>query len=730
MKIKNLAISIIGVGILSSCTEELHQEDKSYIGTTIDFNVRNIDTKINYDHENIENNLIPILWESTDLVNIYCAQAEDDKSAVYSVSPSTDEALETGPGYSGGKLLPSGDKRLSWGGHDNTHYFYGVYPASEEIKIDDGIVTFPVGNQTCIYNAGIAKPDVRYAYMVSSHSTTPGLEAISLSFKPIMTTLRITINGRANGKELKVRGLVISNDNFTDGFDYNIKDNVISKGNSSPKKDIYVNIEDQSSRPYTDFVTISSGQTVTLTAFLPPFTIDSSNQIKIQVLGADNDDILTVGDVTTEVLPAGKFYMMDLPELSPERERPNNPEWIESNYDELYISQLSIPGSHESAASQNYGIGTDYVCQTASLTDQWNYGIRCFDFSVDVYRNVSYTEETPGDGYPDMCRLSCDEWKPTGASIIKDRVESDELYLYASNNNYYKFKNALDEIYTKVKSSNEFAIILLHQENSPTAITSSYANEEYTDSYKPSSYNQYFHRHEYYRKRTRKVTEKGKFNDASIFASCMENLLTHTDYADDTFIAWNPDLKVRDCKGKIIVISDFIQKNWNNCSFTDKWSNNLISESDVYNYWANRKYKVSNYVSDSEQQLNNYFYVQNYVDMNDSSNAAQNKKNSVERTLVIANYLYSNDSRDLVINYLSGYDTITSSFLWITYTSRSNITNAQNMNTLLNEKLSSSTFVPTGILLMDLAGTSTYNRNEINGNTAINSIINNNKKTR
>ena len=90
------------------------------------------------------------------------------------------------------------------------------------MKVDEnGIASFTINhNQKCTVSTSdgynndvIAKPDMKNALMVANTSTAPTDDVVSLSFKPIMTTLEIVVQGpttNINSSNARVTGICIA----------------------------------------------------------------------------------------------------------------------------------------------------------------------------------------------------------------------------------------------------------------------------------------------------------------------------------------------------------------------------------------------------------------------------------------------------------------------------------------------------------------------------------------
>ncbi len=725
--------------LLNSCTDELKPENNRK-GASIGFELSSIDTRTVYGNQNSDNS-IPIWWVDGDEINIFCEQAESNQKAQYTVQSKEG-------GTNSATLRPETGQGLAWGGHDNTHYFYGVYPASNRIDVNDGIANFPLGDQICTYEYSTVFPDMSNAYMVSSYSTRPNDEKIAMTFWPIMTTLKVTIQGRSNAS-VKVRGLTIKNDNFAKDFYYNInaenKDAAFMPNSSSAPIDINVRIKNMEADRYTDYVEIGSNESITLFAFLPPIQIDKENPISIQVLGANNDDVLTI----SELIPARDFATMTLPTLRGERETPaNNDGWVSQLDQSLKIKSLSIPGSHESAAYSGSGIPSSYITQGVSMEDQWSYGVRCFEFTTAVCSSGEYIEAEDGDGNPN--KTSSDSsvpWTANGSPYIDGtHLNNTELYLYAQDENYMTLRDAINKIHLKVSPTKEFAIIVLHKDG---VEINDYINEgrwQYKDEHivKIKEYINFFGNripidvdYKYYKKRSREVSYKKKLVDDDSFNSAMQRLIA--EFPNGTFVEWNPELTIKDCQGKIILMSDYDNGNWNYCAFSKEWSKAAVD--------ANEKGMLQNHrynVTVGNTTYSDVLYVQNYMQYQ-AANATY-KSTSVALTLDFAAQNTNQESEpwennyspNWVINYVSGYKTSHVNWWFISFDQTENVTNAQSMNTLLIEKLSSGTLMTgqAGIVVFDLAGISTYRYGSgwgastynIGGHRALEALISHNKK--
>ncbi len=740
IKYFTLLTSILLAGLFASCTEEVPLEEEGIQqakGTEIGFKLNSIDTRTLYGSITDEGT-IPVKWWDKDLIRIYCAQAEPPvTNAEYIINS------ELGTNTATMKL--NSLEGLRWGGDTDPHTFYGTYPSDNDISVDDkGVVTFPVNkNQLCTveYIDDVAEPDMKNLYMVASTDPVPpSEELITLTFKPIMTALKITVKARSRyqGDNVKVRGVSIEHEDFSDSFNYNIHTGEVTPSSASNlQKSIIVKIKDGNN----DFVELTTGssETITLTAFLPPVAITDQKPIKIRVLGSNNEDVLTIGSEvlnTNQGLGVGKYNMVSLPNLRKPSATVSNPAWITPLADDILINQLSIPGSHDAAGYS--GNNAYNSTQSYSIEEQWNQGIRCFDFSADVFCDRTVIEKKTGEW----------DWKycssPIGGGTTwitnrTDREESNtvddnQIFLYQVYNNSdssievvrqfnLTLKDVLDKIVNQVKGTDEFAIVMLHHALSKEQewvkdANNSDADYRYADQtqYKYQSY--YFHTDRWYRatEQAKNTYLSKKLNDVGIFNAKMDELLDL--YPENTFVEWKPDLTIGECRGKVVLISSIAGGNFAYAAFTSTWSNTKITDlADATNHCGTLK---------SSQGATGTFYYQDYNNYYDESNTAD-KTLSVRYSLGFAKTFDGNATykNAWMFNYLSA------NYINYRYTffSIKNYDAAVASNDALISSFGDNSIRIPGVILFDFAGKEeivdgdTY---AIKGNEAIRIVIENN----
>ena len=585
-----LCAALVLAGILVSCSDEDHENGKKGVaGRTINFSVSGKSSRTVYD----DTDPYQINWVNGDQIKIFCAEAENAKSALYNVTPASTAK--------DGTIAAAGSDVLQWGGDTETHHFYATYPgAADGVKVDaNGIATFPINrNQKCTVtdtngydNDVVAKPDMKNANMVASTATAPTDNAVSLNFKPLMTTLEIVVKGPAsniNSSNARVTGVSIvstiqtTSSETGDNFRYDIAKGTISgsagTGNPTTKSETtFISLVDANGN--ASYVDLANGKTLTLTAFLPPMSEAQAaamkRQVKVRVHITGNAELtasIKTNDAnsdswTTQFRPSAK-KKITLPEIpSGKQESGNN--WITPLDGNIYVSQMSIPGSHDAATGEDMAtfVG-DLFAQTQenTLQTQWNLGVRCCDLRPAIYNpRLSSTNEL---------------WLWHGITRV--------AVSWASAMNTIK-ANLTDH-------PGEFAIVLFrHEDETPAA---------------------------------------GKDNNTDNFNTYMTNWVN----ANKKWIVdWRPDITIDECRGKLILISRF-KGSWEYGCFTG-WSHDAAGSTTT--------------VNNAQNTASGTMYVQDYY--NSSSHDA--KFTSIKKYLDIAQQFHTNDAmkNHWMLNHISGY---------------------------------------------------------------------------
>lgn len=424
-----------------------------------------------------ENGNYDVNWESGDEIMIFCPQAAapSNRRVNYTVEPNPDD-LSKALSLTKSDVDAAG---LQWGTSD-THRFYGIYPASavkgtsEENSTGNIIMNIPVNQPVSkwkiertddghILYDGIGNTDYAYmyAYKEVNRLEVEAGAAIDLSFKPLTTILEVDINGPAGeNEEVTISGINVEQKD-PDG------DPIIMTGDfichMRPNEDGTVHIGDI--EPTGDENVVRS--TITVPAFIRTGTIDESSsnlvaaggkealennyitlrkgdkiRVRMYFLRGDNE---TEGDVPVGSLrlkvavanAAAKTKTLQTANIAnhmvnrvylPAIEKGGTNTWLSSLDPNIYLTELSIPGSKFSMANPIDIQGNKVNYQNVGIETQFENGIRGFI--------VMTKRDNNGD------LITC----------LEDGTSLD-----------MKFDDVLEKLTAKIKAAggNEFAIVML-----------------------------------------------------------------------------------------------------------------------------------------------------------------------------------------------------------------------------------------------------------------------------
>lgn len=412
-----------------------------------------IQSRTIYGQPDTEKQVFPVYWEDGDEIAIYCPQASNPptKLARYRISAPTTEPYSS----KATAVTRIGDAGLQWGTED-LHKFYAFYPSfgvkgtestgffDLEIPVNQDVNKFYLdkdGNWQADVNTELA---LMYAYRGQKKSNTEVGTNIDLRFKPLSTILEIVVQGPANGTE----ALTLTNINVetTDGtpivgqFHAQIAtgsdtDEAYTDGSSvtfsSKDGDKVVNnlsIEcSWKEENETKFVTLGQGQKLYVKAFmLPTQEIDSKNiKITVSTTKGALHKTLVGSDSKSFTIAQHKVNRVTLPALKTSFD---NAYWMNSLDPNIYLTELSIPGSKMTVETTENGASEAY--QATTIEQQYKDGVRAFILQTERYKPLF------GDAYIRLART-------------KDRLTNvlNDISSYL--------------IDSKDKGKNEFAFVLI-----------------------------------------------------------------------------------------------------------------------------------------------------------------------------------------------------------------------------------------------------------------------------
>mgnify|MGYP000629841269 FL=1 len=400
MKLKVYSMLAASLLLLGSCAEQEEMGTPIQTGDEIHFGLSTpgeVKTRTIYGTP-VDNGdgtgYFPVYWEQDDEIAIYCPQAVQPETQLvhYKITPDPNDKSTSSA------VTRVGDVGLQWGDRDKEHRFYGFYPASavKGTETDGRIISeIPVFQSVTEWKdngkaVGEGKvytgvPDTKFAYMFAYTAVIPSsLTAenadIPLKFKPLVTILEVEVNGPKTGSSVKVTNINVTSSDGTalaGNFECLISDR---SGTCTPINDATVTNRVSVScydNDKDEFIELGSGDKLKVKLFLLPYTdhnIDKGSlKVTVSTLnGAAKTKTLQTADVVSQCV-----NRVSLPALN---SNDDTNYWLSNLDPDIYFSELSIPGSFQSAGTSADGGADAY--QGMSIEQQFNDGIRVFSFQT------------------------------------------------------------------------------------------------------------------------------------------------------------------------------------------------------------------------------------------------------------------------------------------------------------------------------------------------------------
>lgn len=444
---------------LTGCEEKLEEPiNPAKVGDEINFGISSNESAITrtiYDDEpttdEAGNTYYRVTWEpdGSDQIAIYCPQAQGTTLCNYSVTPNTADPTKS----SAVTKVNANESGLLWGESD-PHHFYGFYPASAVTETEDGkirghipVTQTPTGwkevkndkGGTTIYGTANTDYAFMWAYGCFNRIDQPEY-TIPLTFHPWVTILEIRIPGPVPGpntdpentetvriSNINIRATAGSSTVLTGDFICDMTP-VEADPNAEP---VYTPVEEESAVRNTisipcyredkkDFVELGPNDELVVRAYLLPYEIKTDTRtLEVRVSPVSRPVLTkTLKDPQQEggVVPH-KVNTVILPSVE---NREGNNYWLSSLDENIYLSELSIPGSWNST---NIGNANSNF-QTGTLVEQFNEGVRGFMIGAGVH----YTSHYVSDGW------------------LQGHYEYDDGYLYVDQNDNNNITNVLKDL--------------------------------------------------------------------------------------------------------------------------------------------------------------------------------------------------------------------------------------------------------------------------------------------
>lgn len=356
-------------------------------------------------------NGVPVYWEAngTDEIAIFCNQASQPANHLVNYKITPDETNHE-IAASVAKVNPS-EAGLQWGDLDTEHRFYAFYPASavkgsaEENQTGQITANIPVTQQVQEWRQGTFEssdtefngrtvyfglPNMDYAYMYAYNAVTPSevdkSQAINLQFHNLVTVLDITVQGPSSGTatitNINVDAIEGEEPILTGDFTCNIRNTETGViGTCEPVGD-FNEERGRISIPCYDkktgqFIQLGPNELLNVKAYIIPQDINNTVtkqtlRVTVSLLnGAPCRKTLQTADVTPH-----KINRVILPPLT----IGGTNYWMSSLDPDIYVSELSIPGSKFSVLTSANGASRVY--QNATIQQQFEDGVRAFIFQT------------------------------------------------------------------------------------------------------------------------------------------------------------------------------------------------------------------------------------------------------------------------------------------------------------------------------------------------------------
>ena len=422
---KKIVYSLLAAAMvaLSSCQEDIVEEAviPAQTGDEITFgsSLTDVDalTRTIYGDEPVTDDNVtyyyPVTWEDGDQIAIYCPEASNGNMVYYKVTPGEDDASTSSAVT---KVNPD-QAGLQWGQAEE-HHFSAFYPADRIVGLQNGKITatIPVEQTPLSWKStpngagttytGVANTDYAFMWAYNTHKKSDGGD-VALNFKPWVTILDVEINGPETADaaiKMSAVQLVSTtgetlNGQFTMDFTAVENDRAAyptyeqAGEPHATRSMITIQLYDQSLNDgQGDFITLKHGDKIVVRFYLLPKDVnyDTSARQDLQLRVTPYNSAVLVRTLnaaagSNEGTQAGgilahKVNKVILPSVS--QTGPNY--WMSSLDPNIYVTELSLPGSRMSSLTEANGASTIYQDQT--IAEQFTNGVRAFYFQTS-YNN-------------------------------------------------------------------------------------------------------------------------------------------------------------------------------------------------------------------------------------------------------------------------------------------------------------------------------------------------------
>ena len=355
----------------------------------------------------------PVTWEEGDQIAIYCPEASNGNMVYYKVTPDENDASTSSAVT---KVNPD-QAGLQWGQAEE-HHFSAFYPADRIVGLQNGKITatIPVEQTPLSWKStpndaggttytGVANTDYAFMWAYNTHNKSDGGD-VALNFKPWVTILDVEINGpETDGAAIKMSAVqLVSTTGETLNGQFTMDFTAVETGEAeyptyeqagnpaSTRSYITIQLYDQSLNDGKgDFITLKHGDKIVVRFYLLPkddnYDTSAGGRTDLQLrVTPYNSAVLTrtlnaQDNTQTGGILAHKVNKVILPPVN--KLGPNY--WMSSLDPNIYVTELSLPGSKFSSLTEANGSSVIYQNQT--ISEQVENGIRAFLFQTGYHND-------------------------------------------------------------------------------------------------------------------------------------------------------------------------------------------------------------------------------------------------------------------------------------------------------------------------------------------------------
>lgn len=364
----------------AGCVEEEFNNDRpsAASGDEVQFGLSLGDTETRTVYGEEANNAFPIYWVDGDKVQIFSPHClEGRRNAEYQVilPDNGDNA------YYAKDLTPTGEYGVQWGDSEAAD-FYSLYPSgsytlsSDGTKAENIVINY---NQNIVVDGSSVKSDMANCLMYAKTTGVSKGDIVNLHYDPISTVVMLTLKVAAktgtDADEFTIQSVSLiapSTTNIAGTFSLNVADGTFgafTSGQASAK--VMAQVTNASSA--NGYHTMKNGESLTIPIFLAPAEYSSVKEWKVQVVANSNTYTKTLN--LDQALVPGQIHKITLPELSPEKTDWEVDKWMTYIPRNVYLSEVSIPGSWNSINPDFQNVGST---DEETIANQYAQGVRAF----------------------------------------------------------------------------------------------------------------------------------------------------------------------------------------------------------------------------------------------------------------------------------------------------------------------------------------------------------------